>query len=388
MKILFITTCYLVKDVSSTIRNNALVKGLIENNHSVDVYTIKYPDNRLSNFFIKERNGSVFFTELSSMNLNNYIKKTENTYLIKLKRFIQKTILFPDIWFQWTREIRIDNINQYDIILSSSDGKTSHFVGRKIKNAYPSIPWIQIWGDPWYDDLHTIRWMRPIIYYYERRLLKLCDASVYISRPTKDKILNRYPSFLDKVHYIPRSFYQPVIPSLSYPNKDFHIVYTGKLGTGRKINTFLQCVDEHNNSNHKKIIIDFYGQYEQNIVEDLTKFNCIRFNGSIEYDGILTVFLVADALLYISNKKGSTQIPGKLYDYLGTSCPILCLVYDPEDSISSFLKEHGERCVLLKNDINCIQQSFNLIIKCFTKKYKPIDKYSPSSIAKKVLETI
>ena len=40
MKILYITTAYTLKNSSAAIRNNALVKGLIQIGHEVDVVTI------------------------------------------------------------------------------------------------------------------------------------------------------------------------------------------------------------------------------------------------------------------------------------------------------------------------------------------------------------
>ena len=59
MRILFITSSYTPKGNSAVIRHNALVKGLIQNGCDVDVYTVKWPDENCSNFFLKENNGNI-----------------------------------------------------------------------------------------------------------------------------------------------------------------------------------------------------------------------------------------------------------------------------------------------------------------------------------------
>ena len=61
--ILYVTTSYLLKNNSASIRNNSLVKGLLELGYNVDVYTVKWPDELLSSYFVKENIGNIYYSE-------------------------------------------------------------------------------------------------------------------------------------------------------------------------------------------------------------------------------------------------------------------------------------------------------------------------------------
>ena len=52
-KILFITTAYILKNSSAAIRNNSLVKGLVNLGYEVDVCTVEWPSDLRSPFLRK-----------------------------------------------------------------------------------------------------------------------------------------------------------------------------------------------------------------------------------------------------------------------------------------------------------------------------------------------
>ncbi|WP_350609174.1 hypothetical protein, partial [Pseudoalteromonas sp. 41-MNA-CIBAN-0057] len=78
------------------------------------------------------------------------------------------------------------------------------------------------------------------------------------------------------------------------------------------------------------------------------------------------------------------QIPGKLYDYFGTKLPILALVQDMNDAVTSFILE-SKRCVVFKNKSELINlkqlvESHNTV--------QVLQQYSPAAVASQIIKLI
>ena len=67
MKILYITTAYILRNSSAAIRNNSLVNGLIELGHEVDVLTVKWPDDLHSDYLSNVAKGNIISYKLKNL---------------------------------------------------------------------------------------------------------------------------------------------------------------------------------------------------------------------------------------------------------------------------------------------------------------------------------
>ena len=98
LKILYISTLYEVANSSAAIRNNSLVKGMRELGYAVDILTVKWPNDLISNYFVNERNyDNIFRTELNEIRLNSNIKgkiKNTNKFVSLLKQNLKKIFFF------------------------------------------------------------------------------------------------------------------------------------------------------------------------------------------------------------------------------------------------------------------------------------------------------
>lgn len=390
MKILYITTFYNFKDSSAAVRNNALVKGLLELGHEVDVQTIRFSDDMTSpdlNY------GNVIYTDLFNWSSRQSLgAKVASNKLLTLMRNVYVTIRkygeFPDKFHGWIDKIDIKRIplKDYDLMISSSDGKTSHFVAEHLKKAQPSLKWIQIWGDPWYDDVNLKGFNKWRTKRAEKKILSAADEIVYISAPTAKVMVERYNNLANHIHFIPRSYfyeYAYKVPS----EGDMHIVYAGSIyvAHGRNICSIVNALTKYNKTAVRKLYLDVYGVVDAPIKNEC-KADSIVFHESIDVKQLGEVYKCANALLFISNKAGSTQIPGKLYDYLGTSSTILCLVNNTTDGIAEFLKSLGERSVLVINDEESIAAALPEVAKTMERSFVPAVDYSAKAIAGRILE--
>lgn len=376
---------------SATIRNNSLVKGFIEIGCLVDVYTVKWPEDMRSPFFIREKNGNIFYSEIPAISINNRLKhsiKIESTLFSYIKKVVKDVVFFPDLCAKWKDIIRVNNLDQYELMITSSDFKSSHMVGENLRKHAQSLKWVQIWGDPWSTDINTPLYLKPVIRIKEKNLIKKCDFVVYVSEPTTQEMTRKYASFAEKIHYIPRSYYFKIFKKINSDIKyPIHITYTGAVGLGRNMKNIVESINLYN-TYHKqnRIILDFYS----NITDELLKyysFDCVVVHKSVDYENMKGVYERSDMLLFVSNSSSTTQIPGKLFDYLGTNLPILCLVNNRNDAVFNFLNKH-KQCIIVNNSKDSILNCINDILASLQNVYSIEKRYSPNSIAISIINMV
>lgn len=389
-KILFISTSIDLKANSATIRNHSLIKGLVSNNVDVEILTIEWPKEFLSEYFINNRICKVRKTKIPIFKIYNKVHniklKKENLVYNKIKEITREILFFPDKCKDWHKLINPKDYKEFDYIITSSDLKSSHYVGLKIKKQLKNIKWIQIWGDPWADDIN----LNKINYYRalkeEKRLIEKGDCIIYVSKFTKEKISEKFPKLDYKIKYIPRGYYEEIYKSEKTENKNFKITYTGALNDRYSFN-LLSAIDEFNKSSSIQVKIYFYGIYNKTIIDKINSYSCAVANDSVDFENIKKIYSDTDGLLLISNKIGSTQIPGKFFDYMGTEIPTICLVDDVDDPITYFYQSHS-KCIILENNLDNIKKNMNLIINSIQNKNSICKKYSPENIAKELLSCI
>ena len=382
MNILYITNLFGVIGSSAAVRNSALIKGLVKNGHTVNVLTIQHPQDRLSKFLCSCGYNKLFPIE---MGITNFIqrtskirKKVNRSVLKSWKKIFREIVFFPDIFIRWADKITPSDYGDYDVIISSSDYKSSHFVAKRIKEVFPEKRWIQIWDDPWSLDSTLSRISRFRAKYAERKLFCHADKIVFVSELTCDALIKIYPCYSKKMYYVPRSYYQEINVLRKEGKQVYDIVYTGALGVGRNFENFLCAIKEYNTRSKCLFKVHFYGNYSNEQMDKLQKFDFVTVNGTVDYEEVLKLFSQMDALLFISNKSTSTQIPGKLFDYFGTNLPIICITNN-NAKLETFLIRYS-KCLLFQGDFVSVA---NQIIN--NSSFEVVKSYSPEHIAKDIL---
>ena len=392
MKILYITTS-LLRNESASIRNISLINGIVENGNEVDILTLnfleKFEDKFLKTSLTKEARiykvKITKFNKIFSIISNKRKEKSKNfKFILKLKNIIKEFLFFPDIYsesIENSKEIVI-NKDEYDFIVSSSDSKSSHFIAKNIiKNNNLIQQWVQIWGDPWGNDIN-VRTLNFLTKYRikkeEKKLLEKATKIFYISELTSETIKNKYPLFSNKIFTLNRSYLKEI--NSKNEQQKFIFSYTGSI-LNRNIIPLIDSIEKYNENNDKKIELNFYGINEQDFNFDILNKNFIKIFSRVSFEEVLEVYKNSDVLVYIDNLYNSTQIPGKIYDYFGTNKTILGL-YESED-VKETLKKY-DRIELIRNqgifELNSVIKSIN------TKNV--MEKFSPKNIAKDFIEKI
>jgi len=390
MNILYVSSFVYRKNSSAAIRNNKLIEGLVSIGNKVDVLTIDYNSEWTDSALlenIKRLGVSVNSYDISSVNeiTTDSNKKKIKKYLPKfIYTLIKNIIAFPDVDKKWLyKDILIDD--KYDVVISSSDTKTSHYVAEKLfKKQKLKAKWIQIWGDPWASDVNLDFFTKKIVSLFEYNLLKKAHEVFYVSELTTLEYKNKFPSFAHKIGCIGRSYYKKLIVDSSIKREnEVSIFYPGSLNENRSIIKFCESIENFNANNEKKIKLNICGHQSEDTIERYEKYTFVRLLGTKSVDEVYSQFSESDFLLFVDNGIRSTQIPGKLFDYYGTNLPIIALVSNGNLKMKDFLSKDGRTIIINKDDDEDLNIIFKVNINNEVNEY-----YSPESVARRLLNEL
>lgn len=385
MKILYVVSRPLEINTSASIRNRATILGLIENGHTVDLFTTE-PDRNHSAYdeSLVPEGIRVKYVHLGgTQNLARVSRKMK--ILRPIKGFVYKWMNRHEVYDNLKGIVNhiedIDlKIENYDVIISSSDPKSSHlFVERLLENEKDSFKgrWIQIWGDPFLGDItRNDKKNLEIIRKEERRLLRGADKIVYVSELTKKEQQKLYPESKDKMSYYPIPYMNENTYQLrnlkSIPTVE--LAYCGDYNVAvRNILPLYNAVKKMNN-----VHLTICGGSDKP-VESCEN---VSVYGRVPFEKVHEIEEKADILVHLSNLLGS-QIPGKIYQYSGTNKPILFILDGEVKKIEDQFEKY-KRYVFVRNNIESISEGIEMVMS-EEKKYYSVNAFSKKYIAQQIL---
>lgn len=377
MRILIVQLSPIEAKSSATISTLGLVKGLIESNCVVDYLTAPASINHLkSNNKILDKI-NIIRTQ-KNQTYDTFVKpsgKLKKTSLFCARKLFHFFCLY-DYSYSIAKNIDLSVLvkTEYDLIISSSDPKTSHIaVQNLIKQGLQYKCWIQHWGDPMTLDIaRKSVYPKKVVSMIEEKLLLSADKIVYVSPFTLKEQKKLFPNLADKMFFLPLPYIE------------------------RKI---------YKHTNNKKFSVGYFGDYKSKIRNIMPLYNacmCLKdvyLNVAGTSDLLLkpTENIIiyprgdvsqleqnSDLLICILNKKGS-QIPGKLYYYAATNKPILVLLDgENRDEMRRYLRSFN-RYLICNNDMDSIMIEIQGIMN-ENISYQPAAQFSAYTIATSLLK--
>lgn len=360
MKILYVVSRAIQINSSSSIRNLSLIKGLTILGHDVTVLSSMYDKNHMGyDVNLEPQNVKQIFIKVGGIQKIASLSRKYKRYKI-LRQYGNKIVNFLSVYdnlkgiIKHMEQIDITD-NMYDLIISSSDPKSSHLFVYKLyqKGSLRDTPWVQIWGDPFSADItrnsKLYKWRAKL---EEKRLLGKATWSVYVSKLTLEAQKRRYFQYSDKMIFCAPGY----VKEKEYQVKEItgipKIVYCGNYSSkARNLLPFYRAMLK----TQYNVVICGNGDIsientEHIILRERSSFEEVEH---IEED--------ADVLVYLCNKKGS-QIPGKIYQYLGTTKYILFILDGEIDNIKKIFEPYA-RFVFCKNTEEDILDKLDKIFK-------------------------
>jgi glycosyltransferase involved in cell wall biosynthesis len=252
----------------------------------------------------------------------------------KIFRFIRGNFFIPDARKGWNKFAlqkceELINKEKIELIVTSSPPHSSQLIGLELKKKYPHMRWVADLRDPWtdiyyYDKLLHTPIAKAIDSSYERKVIENCDAAIVVSEFIRDQFSQKTTKPVkEKIAVIPNGYDQKDFDDVVAKVSPFLITYTGTLSTDYPVEDFIEAVKKLNDT---QIRIRFVGSVPQ-VVKNKFEGLPVEFIAHVDHQKAIAFMKESNALLLMipSAKDNKGILTGKLFEYIASGTPILCI---------------------------------------------------------------
>ena len=282
-------------------------------------------------------------------------KEKKHGWKESISLWIRGNLFIPDARCWWVKP-SVRYLKSYlkehpvDAIISTGPPHSMHLIALKLKEDL-GIPWIADFRDPWteidyYDDLHLTRWADRKHHRLEREVLEKADKVVTVA-PDGAKRLGRLGN--RNVRTIYNGFDRDDDAQTPVSISDtFTLTYLGVLSKIQNPKQFWQVLGElvkEDEEFSKKLKIKLIGQIDNSVIRSIEEQGLsgyVALSPYVPHDQVSEVHRSSTLLLLFlmpdSEPRAKGLLTGKLFEYMASGRPILCI--GPEDGDAAhILKE-------------------------------------------------
>lgn len=271
-----------------------------------------------------------------------------------LSLWIRGNLFIPDarrFWIRPSVKFLTDYLKEHpvDAIISTGPPHSMHLIAMKLRKE-TGIPWIADFRDPWteidyYDELHLTRWADRKHHRLEREVLTKADKVVTIGWECGrglGRLGNRNVRVIPNGYDWETDTIQQAVPL----SQEFTLTHLGVITPSRNAPQLWEALKELKSEKpdfSKDLKIKLIGQVDQSIVQNLETDGLMdntEIVPHIPHDEVQQAQQSSQVLLLLINNTPNAKgiLTGKLFEYLSSGRPILCI--GPEDGDAArILKE-------------------------------------------------
>jgi glycosyltransferase involved in cell wall biosynthesis len=296
---------------------------------SVKVYTTP----AINYFAIYKKNKS----KIPSAGFANSI---DNTMKGKLFRFIRGNFFLPDPrkgWNKYAVHKACELIESEDIryIITTSPPHSTQLIGLKLKKKYPSLKWIADLRDPWtdiyyYKQFYPTLLSKSIDQRFEKCVLKNADKIITVGNSLKELFASKVNGIRNKIEVITNGFDESDFTGAQVINPPrFTITYVGTLSDNYPVEGLFPALKTLIDSGIV-FILQFVGTVSErtrNLIKSQIPEKLLVFLPYVPHNEAVKYMLESSLLILIIplHQSSKSIITGKLFEYLASGKPILCL---------------------------------------------------------------
>ena len=321
------------------LKDESLIKDIPEN---IKIIRTSSPDlyNFYSRFTGKAKTSDADLSALAA-------GSKETSLLSKAAVFIRAAFFIPDARVGWLpyvlrESLKIIRKNRIHVIFASAPPFTTLLAGAFLSKL-TGIPFIADYRDPWTGAYFYFQ--RPLIStmfekFLEKRCILTANRIIAINQPIAEIIKDvsrRGESLSEKIRIIPNGFdpadFEDIDPVIE--NGKFTVVYTGTQHARMNSVKFIRSIEKAVRSEPeigKYLLIKFIGRTSQDVrgkIHNSKIRRNIKFIEHIPHRECLNHAAGADLLLLLIPETPGNEliVTGKLFEYLRSGMPILCLAH-------------------------------------------------------------
>lgn len=314
-------------------------------------------------------------------------------------RFIRGNLFIPDPRRGWNKaafkkacEI-IDEFKIYHIITTSPPHSTQ-LIGLKLKGKYPSIKWIADLRDPWtdiyyYDLFYPTFFSRSVDLRYEKSVIASADKIITVGKSLKDLFAAKVPGTGEKIEVISNGYDTRDFPKAKAGNPGlFTVSYIGTLSDIYPVNGFLEALSMfiEKNINFTLRFIGAVSSKQKALILEKIGLRNVEFMPYVDHHTSIRYLLDSTVLLLIipDHKTNRSIITGKLFEYLFSFKPVICLG-PPDGDAAQILEETGHGRTFHYDDTEGIKEFVEfLLTRPEIHEKTSVEVYARENLARKV----
>ncbi len=284
-------------------------------------------------------------------------KEKNKSWKSDLSLWVRGNFFIPDARCGWVKpSVRFlkEYLNEHpvDAIISTGPPHSMHLIAMKLKEAL-GLPWIADFRDPWteidyYNDLHITAWADRKHHRLEQEVLTKADKVVTVA-PDGARRLGRLGNRNVRTIYngFDRNDDAQTPVNLS---EQFTITYLGVLSKIQNPSNLWQALAElikEDSGFDKNLKINMIGQIDSAVVSSIDENGLtqhVAYSPYMPHDQVSAVHRSSTLLLLLlmpdSEPRAKGLLTGKLFEYMASGRPILCI--GPEDGDAArILRETG-----------------------------------------------
>lgn len=311
----------------------------------------------------------------SAIDVNVINKDNQKTgFKDKVAEFIRATFFIPDARIGWIfsakKAVReLHRKFNFDAVYSSSPPYTcsliARYAHRKLK-----LPWIAGFRDPWTGFISSPkRWFLPaaIDRKMEYSVFSESDAVECAWEGIIKDAIGKYPDLdKSKFYHVPNGFDSSDFPMIeNVKNEKFTLTYSGSLYGRRNPSSLFEALESLirlGEINPNEFILRFVGRFGAEVEEMFARAsfrNSIETISYVPHKKSIEYLILSDSLLLIvdESKESEEIVPGKVYEYIGVSKPIIAIAHK-DSAIAKLMEETGSGIVAHQSEVEKIASIF------------------------------
>lgn len=282
----------------------------------------------------------MFSRNKSAVPSAGFASQGKPSFIEKLARFVRGNFFIPDPrkgWnsFAYRKACELVKSQNITTIITTSPPHSTQLIGLKLKNKFPAIHWIADLRDPWtdiyyYNEFYPTLPARMADRRYEKAVITRADTIISVGKRLSELFSGRYPSSPGKFKVIRNGFdpddFTGQVPTT--PER-FTITYVGTLSQSYNIVALAESLQALHNSG-KDFVVKFTGMVsdeQKRLLHEKLPPGKLVFNAYCDHNEAVKEMLGASLLLLLipEHKSSRVILTGKLFEYIATGKPILCI---------------------------------------------------------------
>jgi glycosyltransferase involved in cell wall biosynthesis len=267
-----------------------------------------------------------------------------NSLTGRIIRFIRGNFFIPDPRRGWNKYAvqeasRLIESGEIKHIITTSPPHSTQLIGLELRKKYPFIKWIADLRDPWtdiyyYDSFYHTPFARKVDVNYEKKVLETADRIITIGKSLKTSFCSRVTGIEEKIGVITNGYDEDDFNAPVSVNPDvFTISYIGTLSDAYPVSGFMDAVENLTQKGYdvKLRFVGSVSSTQRSLISSKSGKLPAEFIPYVNHRDAIKYMMESSVLLLIIPDHHSNRsiITGKLFEYLASGKPILCI--GPED---------------------------------------------------------